>query len=190
MKLENLIKSLEKSLVIKKGKYSYIVHPLTDGIPLVESNLIREVTHEMKSVIKDFFPFDKMLTIEAMGIPLASALCLELDIPFVIVRKRSYGFSDEVEINQKTGYSDTKLFINGLKSGDRIIIIDDIISTGATLKSIISTLKKLNIDIRGIIVLFDKGEAVRDIEYEFNVKVETLLKIDVKDNLVKIKNVS
>jgi adenine phosphoribosyltransferase len=190
MTIENLKKSLEKSLVIKKGKYSYMVHPLTDGIPLVEPQLLREIVNEMKHRVRLFFPFDKILTIEAMGIPIASALSLDLNIPFVIVRKRPYKFIDEIEINQKTGYSESKLFINGLGTGDKIIIVDDIISTGGTLTSIISVLKKKNIEIMGIIVLFDKGDKAKSIEDEFKIRVEALLKIDIKDNLIKIKSVS
>jgi adenine phosphoribosyltransferase len=190
MTLENLKKSLEQTLVIKKGKYCYMVHPLTDGIPYIDPDLLREITNEMRTRIKSFLPFDKILTIEAMGIPIASALSLELNIPFVIVRKRQYNFPDEVEIHQKTGYSEAKLFVNGLKQNDKIIIVDDIISTGETLKSVISILKKKKVDIKGIIILFDKGAAVKDIENKFHLKVKTLLKIDVKDDLVKIKNVS
>jgi len=33
MRLDYLKKSIEKSLVINKGGYPYIIHPLTDGIP-------------------------------------------------------------------------------------------------------------------------------------------------------------
>ena len=136
-----------------------------------------------------FFPIDKILTIEAMGIPLASALSLELNIPFVIVRKRPYNLPNEIIINQKTGYSESRLFINGLKPKEKIVIVDDIISTGGTLKSIVSALLKNSILIKGIIIVIDKGKAVRNIEEEYNIKIETLTKIDIEDGLVKIKNI-
>jgi len=190
MTLEILKKSLEESLVIKKGKYPYLVHPLTDGIPSVQPSLLRETINEMKKRTKKYFPIDKILTIEAMGIPLASTLSLELNIPFVIIRKRPYNFSDEMKIDQKTGYSESELFINSLKPKEKIVIIDDIISTGRTIKSVISSLKKINIDIRGVIIVIDKGTAVKNIEKEFNVKVEALINIEIKDGLIKIKNVS
>lgn len=190
MTLEILKKSLEKALVIKKGKYSYIVHPITDGIPTVKPKLLREIVSEMKKHIKKFLPIDKIITIESMGLPLASVLSLELNIPFTIIRKRSYNFSDEIEIDQKTGYSESKLFINGLEPKDKIVIVDDIISTGRTIKSVISALKKNKIEIRGIIVVIDKGKAVKNIEKKFNVKIETLINIDIIGNKINIKNIS
>ena len=103
MTLEILKKSIEESSIIKKGNYSYLVNPLTDGIPSVQPQLLQETINEMKNRIKKFFPIDKILTIEAMGIPLASALSLEINIPYVIVRKRPYNLPNEIIINQKTG---------------------------------------------------------------------------------------
>ena len=59
-----------------------------------------------------------------MGIPLAAALSLKMNIPFIIIRKRSYGLPGEVDVEQITGYSKSKLYINNLKKGDNIIIVD------------------------------------------------------------------
>jgi adenine phosphoribosyltransferase len=190
MTLEILRKSIEESSIIKKGNYSYLINPLTDGIPSVQPQLLHETINEMKNRIKKFFPIDKILTIEAMGIPLASALSLEINIPYVIVRKRSYNLPNEITINQKTGYSESGLFINGLKPKEKIVIVDDIISTGGTLKSIVSSLIKNSIKIKGIVIVIDKGKAVKNIEKEFNLKIETLIKIDIEDGLIKIKNIS
>jgi adenine phosphoribosyltransferase len=63
----------------------------------------------------DVNKIDKIVTMEAMGIPLATALSLKLKIPFVIIRKRTYGLPGEIDVEQITGYSKSKLYINGLK---------------------------------------------------------------------------
>ena len=39
MSLEFFKKSLEKSLIQKKGDYYYIVHPFTDGIPEIDPKI-------------------------------------------------------------------------------------------------------------------------------------------------------
>ena len=103
MSLEQFKKSLEKAPVIKKGDYSYIVHPITDGIPEIQPEMLREVTSEMKKHIEKCGSIDKIVTIEAMGIPLATALSLDMNIPFTIIRKRKYGLPGEVCVEQKTG---------------------------------------------------------------------------------------
>jgi len=41
--LERLVGSLEASPVMRRGEYDYFIHPITDGVPLVEPALLREV---------------------------------------------------------------------------------------------------------------------------------------------------
>ena len=189
MSLEILKQSLINAPVVKKGDYFYVVHPITDGVPEIKPELLNEVVEEMKKRIEKCEIFDKIVTIEAMGIPIASTLSLKMEIPFVIIRKRSYGLSKEVGVEQKTGYSKSKLYINGLEKGDRIIIVDDVLSTGGTLSAIISTLKKLGITINCIFIAVDKGNVAKKIIEKFKIKIDVLVNIDIVDGKVVIKNV-
>ena len=124
MSLELLRQSLLDAPIVKKGDYSYVIHPITDGVPKIKPELLNEVIEEMQERITRCGSIDKIVTIEAMGIPLASALSLNMKLPFVIIRKRSYGLSREVNVEQKTGYSKSRLYINGLKKGDKIGIFE------------------------------------------------------------------
>jgi adenine phosphoribosyltransferase len=124
-----------------------------------------------------------------MGIPLASALSLKMKIPFVIIRKRPYRLSKETQVEQKTGYSKSNLFINGLKKGDRIIIVDDVLSTGGTLSAIISTLKNLEVIIMGVFIVVNKGNAIEKIFKKFNIKIDILTNIEVVNEKVVIKKI-
>jgi len=87
--LEKLVKSLVEAPVVKKGEYDYFVHPITDGVPLVEADLLQEVAEAVSQFGN--LNVDKIVCVEAMGIHLATAISLLTDIPFVVVRKRSYG---------------------------------------------------------------------------------------------------
>jgi len=187
MSLEILRQSLLDAPVVKKGEYSYVVHPITDGVPEIKPELLNEVIEEMHKRIEKCGSFDKIVTIEAMGIPLASTLSLKMNIPFVIIRKRSYGLSQEIKVEQKTGYSKSNLYINGLKKGDKIIIVDDVLSTGGTLSAIISTLKSLGVKIKGIFIVVNKGDATKKIYEKFNIKIDILTNIEVVDEKVVIK---
>lgn len=189
MTLEILKKSLIEAPVVKKGDYSYVVHPITDGVPEIKPELLDEVIHEMQDRIEKCGKIHKIVTMEAMGIPLATALSLRMKIPFVIIRKRSYGLPSECVVEQKTGYSKSKLYINGLENGDNIVIVDDVLSTGGTLKAVLSTLKRIGVIIKGIFIAVDKGNVAEKIKDEFKINTDVLVNIDVVDDKVVIKNI-
>src|SRR3989441_9761425 len=65
-----------------------------------------------------------------MGFPLAAGLSMRVHKPYVFVRKRQYGLAGEVSLKQTTGYSKTDMFINNIHRGDRVVFVDDVISTG------------------------------------------------------------
>ena len=129
--LENLKKSLINAPIVKRGEYHYFIHPISDGIPSIEPILLEEITDHIQN--KANIDVDKILTIESMGIPIATALSLKTGIPFTIIRKREYKLKNEVVLSQSTGYSKDTLYINGINKGDRILIVDDVLSTGGTL---------------------------------------------------------
>ena len=137
--LERLKKSLLEAPVFKRGSYNYFIHPITDGVPEVRPELIREVTANIVRVAD--LEVDKIVTVEAMGIPIGIGLSIICDIPLVIIRKRKYGLPGEIEISQTTGYSKSQLFLNGINKGDRVIVVDDVISTGGTLLATLESLK-------------------------------------------------
>jgi adenine phosphoribosyltransferase len=165
------------SPVVKKGEYDYFVHPLTDGVPRVEPALLREVTDEILAIADA--RVDLILTAEAMGIPLATALSERTGIPFSIIRKRSYGLPGEMAVHQQTGYSTGQLYINGVQRGTRVLFVDDVVSTGGTLAATLRALQGIGADVRDIVVVFEKGQGRAKVERELNVKVKTLLRLDV-----------
>jgi adenine phosphoribosyltransferase len=185
--LELLKKSLLEAPVVKKGDYYYVVHPITDGVPYIEKELLDEITDAMKKEIEKLGDIDRIVTIEAMGIPLASVLSMKTGIPFTIIRKRQYGLPGEISVEQVTGYSKSKLYINGLKKGDKIVIVDDVLSTGGTLRAVLNALKKMGVKIEGVIIVVDKGEVAEKIQEEFSIQIKKLIEIDVVDGKVIIR---
>ena len=87
--LEEVKKSVLESPIVKKGDYDYFVNAISDGVPQMDPIVLREISLAVDRHID--LDFDKIVAVEAMGIHLATALSLETNIPFVIIRKRSYG---------------------------------------------------------------------------------------------------
>lgn len=184
MKLKQLEKSLYAAPIVKKGSYDYVIHPITDGVPYITPELLKEVADEIKKLIKKCGAIDRIVTMEAMGIPLASALSLDLGIPFTIIRKRQYGLPGEVSVQQVTGYSKSQLYINGLQKGDTIVLVDDVLSTGGTLRAVLSVLKTMNVTVKGVFIAINKGSHLQEISKEYHVPVTALVTIDVVDGKV------
>jgi len=187
MSLEHLKKSLYEAPIVKKGDYDYVIHPITDGVPYISSELLKEVSDEMKKHIKRYGKVDRIVTMEAMGIPLASALSLDMGIPFTIIRKREYGLPGEVSVEQVTGYSKSKLYVNGLHKGDTIVIVDDVLSTGGTLRAVLSVLKKMSVKVKGVFIAINKGSHIEEISKEFNVPIISIITINVVNGAVVIE---
>ena len=184
MALELLKASLADSVIVKRGEYEYMVHPITDGIPSVDPAILKEIADAMLEIGN--FDCDKIVTIEALGIPLATALSLRTGKPFNVVRKKMYGLPGEVSLSQVTGYSKNSLWINGLKAGDRVTVVDDVISTGGTLWAVIEALKTMQIEIVDIIVVIEKTDKKPEIERKISTPIKTLVKVEVIDNKVVV----
>lgn len=184
--LEELKKTLKESPIVKKGEYNYFVHPVTDGIPEMEPKILREIVAIIKE--KANMNIDKIVCVEAMGIHLATALSLETDIPFVVIRKREYGLPGEVPVFQKTGYGEANLYINSLNKGDKILLIDDVVSTGGTCIAIIKALQNIDVEIAEAIAVIEKGDGKTIVEKETNVPLMTIVKLNVVDGKVVIES--
>jgi adenine phosphoribosyltransferase len=179
---ELLRRSALASPVVKKGGYDYFVHPLTDGVPRVDPALLKEVVDEVLAVADA--RVDLIVTAEAMGIPLATALSERTGVPFSIIRKRRYGLPGEVAVHQVTGYSKNELYINGVRPGDRVLFVDDVVSTGGTLGATLQALRQIGAVLVDVVVVFEKGDGKAKVEREHDVKVKTLLRVEVRDGRV------
>ncbi len=185
--LEELIKTLKKSPIVKKGDYNYFVHPITDGIPAMKPQILREIVEVLKEKI-DLSNLDKIVCVEAMGIHLATALSLETNIPFVVIRKREYGLPGETPVFQKTGYSEQNLYINSIKAGEKILLIDDVVSTGGTMIATINALLNMGVDITETVAIVEKGEGKKIVENKTGVPVLTLVKLDLIDEKIVVES--
>ena len=184
--LEEVIKSLEASPIVKKGEYNYFVNPISDGVPAMDPLMLRELALAVHKYAD--LNIDKIVAVEAMGIHLATALSLATDIPFVVIRKRQYGLPGETEVYQKTGYGSSNLYVNDLHEGEKILLIDDVVSTGGTLVALIRTLTDMGLDLKSVVAIIDKGEGKKIVKKETGVDVLSIVKLDVIDGKVVIES--
>ncbi len=180
--MDPLEESLHEAPIIDKDGYEYMVHPISNGVPVLDPALLREVVVKVIRVAD--LDVDKIVAPEAMGIHLATALSLQTDVPLIVIRKRSYGLEEEVSLHKTTGYSESEMYINDIDAGDRVLVLDDLLSTGGTLAAICDALDDIGADIADIVVVIRKigDSALDDTAYE----ATSLVDITVEDGDVTI----
>ena len=184
--IDILKQSLEKAPIIWKGDYPYFIHPITDGVPRLEPNVLEAII-ELSVPLINWDNIDVILGIEAMGLPLMAPLSMRTNIPMVIARKRQYGLEGEIEINQETGYSKGSIFLNDIKPGEKIAIIDDVLSTGGTIRSVIEGVKRTGAIIQNIVVVVEKGPGMKILQNDYpNIKFDSLVKLEMDGEKVVI----
>ncbi len=184
--LEKLKESLETAVIIPLGKYHYFVHPLTDGIPRMDPEILKEVIDAI--VGRANLECDYIMAPEAMGIPLAVGTSLRTGIPYNIVRKRKYSLPGEVSIGQLTAYANSQMFIEGVKKGDRVVVLDDVLSTGGTLGTLIEALQGIGAQVVDVLVVVEKGDGKRELESRLGLRIKTLIKVEVKEGRLRVVN--
>ena len=96
--------SLRGAPIIWKGEYPYFIHPISDGIPRMDPDVLRATRDLIVSSV-DWSQVDLIVTVEAMGLPLLAAVGDATGKPTVVIRKRSYGMEGETRVDVATGYS-------------------------------------------------------------------------------------
>jgi adenine phosphoribosyltransferase len=182
--MDRLRESLLDAPIVEKEGYHYFVHPISDGVPMLRPELIREIV--VRIIRKaDFEGVDKVVAPEAMGIHISTAVALMTDIPLVVVRKRQYGLAGEVPLSKVTGYSEDEMYINDIDAEDRVLILDDVLSTGGTLRAITRALDDVGAEIADIVCVIKKADGRNELvgsEYE----AKTLINVVVEDGGVVV----
>ena len=164
--------------MVKRGEYNYFIHPITDGVPLVEPALLRDVCSAMIKMI-NWTDVDKIVVVEAMGIHIGAVLSVMTDIPMTVMRKREYKMPGEVAVHQTTGYSKGELYINGIKKGERVVIIDDVVSTGGTMRALLKALEIAGADVVDVCIAIQRGNPDIGRPYKSLVRIDVTEKVHV-----------
>ena len=120
--------------------------------PKVFSNLINDLT-------KPFKNFNKVVGLDALGFIIGGAISNKLKIGFIPIRKggKLPGIKGTVLRTSFVDYTKTKKTFeinkDSVKEGDKILIVDDWIETGAQMKAAIKLIEKLKGEVMGITVL-------------------------------------
>ncbi len=106
--------------------------------------------------------FDKIAAIESRGFVFASAISYKLKKPFIMMRKKNKLPAEKISVDFELEYGTATLEMHkdSVGSGEKILIIDDLIATGGTAEAGAKLVEMSNAKVAGfifIINLFDLG---------------------------------
>ncbi len=145
-----LVLSLQSIGAIKFGAYklkSGIISPFYLDLRILVSypRVLRETAQVMAELLATL-KFDRLAAIPYAALPIGAALALEMNRPLIYPRreKKDYGTGHAVE--------------GEYHAGETIVVIDDVITTGASKIEAIEPLMIAKLKVRDIVVLVDREQ--------------------------------
>lgn len=134
---------------------------------LGDTEIVRAAADELASKLEDV-EADALLTAETKSIPLVHELANRLGVPYVVLRKeyRPYmGDALEVETLSITTGRPQTLYLDqkdrSLLEGKRVIVVDDVISTGSTLDGMRQVIGEAGGETVAEAAIFTEGEKAK-----------------------------
>lgn len=141
----------------------------------VDLRLVPSYPHQFRTMIKylqnnivesiGLNSFDSLVSVPTGGLIIASALAIEIVKPLIYVRSKpkDYGTSKSVE--------------GQIYEGMKVVMIDDVATTGGSVVNAIKSLKEANITIEDAYVIVNRMEGADEALKELGVKLHSITNV-------------
>jgi orotate phosphoribosyltransferase len=127
-----------------------------------------------EAVAKSVSNFDTFASVPTSGLVFGSALSYEMVKPFVYVRKES------------KGYGTSKLVEGHLASGAKVVIVDDVATTGMSVSHAVEAIRANGGIVENVVALVSRMEGAEERLKKMNVKLTAVATVkDIADTLHK-----
>jgi len=179
LKLDLLIDCFNDREIIEINNRGFIVNPLTEQIPATIPELLHSACEAILKVADN--TFDKVVGEEDKGGIIVAGVALAAKKPFGMLRWYPSGIPGQIEVPFTNEYTEGMLYLNGVEKGDRVLVVDDMISTGGTMLGIITAVHEAGAEIADIVCVGEKVNynGVELIRKKTGYIPKTIIKIDV-----------
>lgn len=180
-KYQLVIEAFDDRPLIQFNKYKFLINPLTEQIPATSAALLKAASDWLVEA-GDFSSANKIVGEEDKGAILVAGTSLATGLPFGMARWYPAGLEGQVSVDFEMEYTSGKLFLNGVDADNKVVIVDDMISTGGTMLALIQAVKLAGAEIVDVVCVAEKVEygGVQRIAEETGYQVKTLVKISVR----------
>ena len=134
---------------------------------LGDTELVQACAKELGKPLKQM-KFDLLVTAEAKSIPLAHALSVETKKPYIVLRKAYKPYMGDALTAETLSITTGKPQVLIMDEKDqqtarnkKVVIVDDVISTGSTLQGIQMVMEKAKAKIVGTAAIMTEGERAK-----------------------------
>lgn len=189
-KYPNLIEDIKKApgiLLNERGRYLFNAFSIGERgtrlpcalVDEVLKGLVEKISHHDQS-------FDYIVSVVPAGAQWGLLVARELQKPLAMVIDHSTGFPNEYSVHQTSPVYDRDLFFAGFESGGRVIVLDDVISTGETMSIVADTLRKeFKVKIVGIFCIITKGDRYQ--QFESSIPLYSLINLRLDGSIIPKK---
>lgn len=158
---------LEKSGAIKYGEFT-----LTSGkksnyyidikLASTDPEVLKKIASEMSPLVEG----ERIAGMELGAVPLASAVSLETNLPFLMIRKKSKGHGTEGRIEGK------------LERGETVTVVEDVATTGGSAVETVKVLRDAGMKVNKVLVVVDRKEGAEEKLKNIDVQLVPLITAD------------
>src|SRR5579859_3604412 len=175
----------EGAPTVLTGTYRTTINELTDQRPALRAEVLAEAVNRLIR-LGTFSGATKLLAEEDKGAILAGPVCLATRLPLAVARWYPYelpaGERDPVTVAEVSSeYFSGRLYLNGIEPGDRVVIIDDTVSTGGTLVALVEAVRRAGAEVTEALVVTEKpaNGGARAVHTRCGVTVRPVLRIGI-----------
>lgn len=167
---EYLINLLEDNGVFLKGDFT-----LSSGkksnyyINMKKAITDPEILSTIAKLVSEMISDDNVDKIAgpALGaVPIATAISLKSNIPLLMIRK------------EKKGYGTSKLIEGELNEDDKVIVIEDVTTTGGSLFKAINAIKENGGNVKRAFTVVDRQEGAKELFKKEGIILESLIDVE------------
>lgn len=169
----------DRELVEINGR-KFVINPLTEQIPATTPELLM-LAAKRSLAATDLSTVDKIVGEEDKGGILVAAAAIASGLPFGLARWYPSGLQGQIAVDFTCEYAEGRVYLNGVEPGERVVIIDDLISTGGTMIALIQGIRQAGAEVADIVCVAEKVEygGVQRVAEATGLHVKTLVRMSI-----------